>query len=164
MSVLELDLPARMIIPGIASFARGERPEIPVPDDGHPWVLGRCWLYCGRDQLWVVWIGPVTIAAATAPMFACAQCIAHLNSLVWEHLLWVDTGEVPASPVLPAAYPPALSTPDPVAGEPDGLPSVPRRVPEIGGGRSHRRPKARPALLAGAVNGIFFRLRRRSRP
>ncbi|MEU8919500.1 hypothetical protein AB0D10_01015 [Kitasatospora sp. NPDC048545] len=78
-------------MPGLAEFARGGRPAVPANGDGNPWESGLCWLYCGQWTR-VMWIGPVTVAAATAPMYACAPCIRKLNELVWNHILLVDTG------------------------------------------------------------------------
>ncbi|WP_051816795.1 hypothetical protein [Kitasatospora sp. NRRL B-11411] len=79
------------IVPGIAAFARGERPEPPAEDDSNEWVDGLCWLYCAE---WgrVMWVGRVTVAGADAPLFACEPCIRRLNSLVWGYLYRADAG------------------------------------------------------------------------
>ncbi|MFC8449481.1 hypothetical protein [Kitasatospora sp. NPDC057223] len=161
-ATLGVELPTRMVIPGIMALSRAERPELPFPNDGNPWVTGRCWLYCGRDEVSVMWIGPVTVAAASAPMFACAECIARLNSLVWEHLLWKDTGEATVHPTLPAALPVSLLA-DLAPTRPDSSPAVPRCISEVSTGRRHRRPKVSTVLLRGAV-GTLSRLRHRSGP
>ncbi|GAA1165889.1 hypothetical protein GCM10009664_37270 [Kitasatospora gansuensis] len=102
------DLPS-LAIPGLAAFARGGWPETAEPDDGNPWADGECWLYCGRWTR-VLWIGPVTVAAAvTAPMPACADCMQRLSSRVWEHVLHKDTQpSVGLYRALPTATPPAL--------------------------------------------------------
>ncbi|MFJ4668914.1 hypothetical protein [Kitasatospora purpeofusca] len=146
-SLRELDLADRVIVADITSLSRAERPHTPVPDDGNPWETGRCWLYCGRDEVAVLWIGPVTVAAATAPMFACARCITRLNSLVWDHLSHKDTG-------------PAMVTP--AADDPPNTPTLAySRTPAITGGRSHRRKPTRSALLGQAVGDRLSRLRLR---
>nr|BEK65713.1 hypothetical protein KPHV_29400 [Kitasatospora purpeofusca] len=134
----------------IASFASAARPELPVPDDGNDWEAGRCWLYCGRDPVAVMWIGPVTVAGATAPMVACAQCIAMLNSLVWEHLSIKDIGTVPNDP-----------GPSAVTDRPVVRAVAYSRTPAIAGARSRRRKPKRTALIGRAVGDRLARLRRR---
>ncbi|MEU5383236.1 hypothetical protein [Kitasatospora cineracea] len=94
-----------VIVPGIAEFARGGRPALPATDDGNDWSDGLCWLYC-LSWTRVMWIGRVTVAAADAPMNACAPCIRRLNDLLWEHLLLsgqgIETGQLPAPAPAPA--------------------------------------------------------------
>ncbi|MFD7735039.1 hypothetical protein ACFV6F_32245 [Kitasatospora phosalacinea] len=80
------------ILPGIAAFARGERPELPAENDGNTWVDGLCWLACGEWRR-VTWVGRVTVAGADAPMLACESCIRRLNAFVWAYLHRIDTGE-----------------------------------------------------------------------
>jgi hypothetical protein len=77
----------RMVIPGIAEFARGGLPTPAQTDDLNPWVDGTCWLYCGQRHTRVLWIGPATIAGLQAPMFACGPCITELHKRVWEAVL-----------------------------------------------------------------------------
>ncbi|MFF8769085.1 hypothetical protein [Kitasatospora sp. NPDC015120] len=146
-SLRELDPVDRVIIADITSLSRAERPHTPVPDDRNPWETGRCWLYCGRDEVAVLWIGPVTVAAATAPMFACARCITRLNSLVWDHLSRKDLGP---------------DTANPAAADPQVIHAVAySRTPAIAGTRSHRRKPTRAALLGEAVGDRLSRLRLR---
>ncbi|GAA2084570.1 hypothetical protein GCM10009759_03730 [Kitasatospora saccharophila] len=85
------------ILPGIAAFARGERPELPVEDDGNEWTDGLCWLACGEWRR-VMWVGRVTVAGADAPMVACEACIRRLSGFVWAYLHRVDRGEESARP------------------------------------------------------------------
>ncbi|WP_327675458.1 hypothetical protein [Kitasatospora sp. NBC_00458] len=129
--VLEPELAA------IASFARAERPKPPATDDGNPWETGRCWLYYGRDLVAVLWIGPVTVASVSAPMFACAPCIARLNGLAWEHLS-NDTSAVETDPEPEVAtdQPPAPATAD-------------NRTPPVAAGRRRTAPSA-PSAQAEA--------------
>lgn len=79
----EPGLPHDLMVPGIAEFARGGLPEPPTTNDGNEWVEGVCWLYCGQRWTRVLWIGPVSVAGAQAPMYACGPCIAELQERVW---------------------------------------------------------------------------------
>jgi hypothetical protein len=91
-----------LVIPGLADFARSGRPAPAQEDDGNQWVDGLCWLYCGQRWTRVLWIGPVSIAGAEAPAFACGPCITVLNELLWTSLLLGDEPEPPeAAPVRP---------------------------------------------------------------
>ncbi|GAA2505738.1 hypothetical protein GCM10010406_48000 [Streptomyces thermolineatus] len=60
------------------------------------WVHGRCWLYCRRTGVPVIWIGPVQSAGMQAPMYGCAVCIAELNRLVWTSLTAKDRSRFPS--------------------------------------------------------------------
>lgn len=51
------------------------------------WGQGPCWLWCGRTDTWVTWIGPVKSEGLEAPMFACADCLERLHKRVWETIL-----------------------------------------------------------------------------
>lgn len=53
-------------------------------DDGNRWLTGRCWLYCRRRRVRVVWIGPVTSPSGHGAMYACEQCLEDLDALVRE--------------------------------------------------------------------------------
>lgn len=55
------------------------------PDDGNPWVNGWCWLWCGWQYTRVLWIGTVGTPGATAPLFACGECIQLLHDSVWDY-------------------------------------------------------------------------------
>ncbi|GAA2484230.1 hypothetical protein GCM10010406_20630 [Streptomyces thermolineatus] len=82
----------RMVIPGIAEFARGGLPAPAQADDRNPWVDGICWLYCGQRWTRVLWIGPASVAGMQAPMFACSPCIAELHDRVWRSVRLSDAG------------------------------------------------------------------------
>ncbi|MFI5759697.1 hypothetical protein ACIA8F_02005 [Streptomyces sp. NPDC051563] len=92
----ELGLPRHPVIPGIAEFARGGLPDPAATDDGNHWVDGTCWLYCGQRQTRVLWIGPVSVAGAQAPMYACGLCIGEIQERVWESLQLHDNPGYPA--------------------------------------------------------------------
>jgi hypothetical protein len=49
------------------------------------WVIGRCWLYCQRQDAPVMWIGPVHHNGAVAHMYACEPCLLILVRLVHTH-------------------------------------------------------------------------------
>ncbi|MFJ9523128.1 hypothetical protein ACIRPK_33390 [Kitasatospora sp. NPDC101801] len=152
---IDENLPAKLVIPGIAAFARADRPETPVPNDGNPWVTGRCWLYCRRDNVLVIWIGPVTVVGATAAMFACATCISRLNDLLWDELLVGTTAPAPELPAPAAPVAAAVTlTHRPAARRPVLL--APART-------SHRRPRKRSELLGATLPGWLSRLSRRAR-
>lgn len=57
---------------------------VPRADDANRWVTGRCWLYCRRRRLRVLWIGPVHSPSGHGAMYACEDCIAELDALVRE--------------------------------------------------------------------------------
>lgn len=90
----------RRVTPGIPGFARGGLPATAATDDGNRWVDGLCWLYCGQRWTRVLWIGPVSVAGAEAPMYACGPCIQELQERVWQAILLKDE---PARPVSRAA-------------------------------------------------------------
>ncbi|MDT0267042.1 hypothetical protein RM844_12155 [Streptomyces sp. DSM 44915] len=59
----------------------------PVPHrgtGGNEWVTGRCWLYCRRENISVLWIGPIRAPRADGDLYACGQCIAELVHMVYE--------------------------------------------------------------------------------
>ncbi|MEU5148446.1 hypothetical protein AB0G42_14775 [Streptomyces yangpuensis] len=90
------------VIPGITDFAHGGLPAPAATDDGNRWEDGRCWLYCGQQRTRVLWIGPVSVAGAQAPMYACGPCIQKLQEQVWEALL---LGDEPTHQAQPAPRP-----------------------------------------------------------
>lgn len=94
----------RLVIPGIAEFARGGLPAPAQTDDRNPWVDGTCWLYCGQRWTRVLWIGPACVAGLQAPMFACSLCIAELHERVWQSVLLGDEPKAPKLKAQPVAY------------------------------------------------------------
>ncbi|GAA2773746.1 hypothetical protein [Kitasatospora cinereorecta] len=153
-SLIEVDLPW-----AITDFTREGRPHLPVPGDGTQWVIGWCWLYCGRDQLLVLPIGAVTTATLTTTLHACGRCIAHLNNLVWEFVVWLDTEAAPGNPafLLPRAADLAKN------GGPATGSAGPGRAAQPSTGGRHRRERTRTALLGASLGRGLGRLRRRSR-
>jgi hypothetical protein len=89
------------VTPGIAGFARGGLPVLAVTDDGNRWVDGLCWLYCGQRWTRVLWIGPVSVAGAEAPMYACGPCIQELQERVWQAIRRRDEPSRPVSRAAP---------------------------------------------------------------
>lgn len=62
---------------------------MPLPaqtDDLNNWVTGLCMLYCRRDGVRVLWLGPVHVPGATGEMYGCGQCIAELDYMVYRQL------------------------------------------------------------------------------
>ncbi|SFK72563.1 hypothetical protein [Streptomyces pini] len=47
---------------------------------GAQWTVGGCWLGCEREGVPVLWLGPVHTAAAIAPLYGCAECIARIEA------------------------------------------------------------------------------------
>ncbi|WSA45228.1 hypothetical protein OIE51_14015 [Streptomyces sp. NBC_01803] len=59
----------------------------PVPegsDSGNEWKTGRCWLYCRREDVSVLWIGPIRTPYLDGEMYGCGQCVAELVHTVRE--------------------------------------------------------------------------------
>ncbi|RPE33847.1 hypothetical protein [Kitasatospora cineracea] len=100
----ELSAP-RLVVPGIAEFARGGLPEPPSTDDGNHWVDGFCWLYCGQQWTRVLWIGPASVAGAQAAMYGCEPCIRELQERVWRSILLNDEPAGPAPAVAQGGRP-----------------------------------------------------------
>jgi hypothetical protein len=71
-------------------------------------VNGRCWLYCRRDDVRVLWIGPVRTPGADGNLFACGPCIAELTRMVRDDLRLKDLRALRPAPVslrIPAYVP-----------------------------------------------------------
>ena len=68
--------------------------RLPPPadtDDGNLWTTGRCWLWCGREQTRVLWIGTGKApGGVTAHLFACAPCAQELGDQVLAAQLSTD--------------------------------------------------------------------------
>lgn len=56
----------------------------PRTDDANRWITGRCWLYCRRRNLRVLWIGPVHAPSGHGALYACEDCMRDLDALVSE--------------------------------------------------------------------------------
>lgn len=61
-------------------------------DDGNRWVTGRCWLYCRRRGVRVLWIGPVHSPSGHGAMYACEGCLRQLDAIVREEQQQRDLG------------------------------------------------------------------------
>ena len=61
-------------------------PLVAQTDDGNPWVTGLCMLYCRRDDVRVLWLGPVHVDGATGEMYGCGQCMAELDYMIYRQL------------------------------------------------------------------------------
>lgn len=48
------------------------------------WATGLCMLYCRRDGVRVLWLGPVHVPGATGEMYGCGQCIAELDYMIYQ--------------------------------------------------------------------------------
>lgn len=46
------------------------------------WVTGRCWLYCRKPDIPVMWLGPARTPKGCGDMFGCEICIAELVHIV----------------------------------------------------------------------------------
>ncbi|BBC95416.1 hypothetical protein HEP81_04410 [Streptomyces griseofuscus] len=66
--------------------------------DRHEWQAhGACWLWCGRDDVEVTWIGPVRSSGMHAAIFACRACLYELDQRVLEANLRQDAAVPPTS-------------------------------------------------------------------
>lgn len=77
-------------------------------DDGNPWVTGACWLYCRRQGVRVLWIGPVRAPGADADVYGCGQCVAELAAMARQQTCVRDAVAGAAAPTVPAAAPQPL--------------------------------------------------------
>jgi hypothetical protein len=53
-------------------------------DDLNNWVTGLCMLYCRRDGVRVLCLGPVHAPGAQGQMYGCGQCIAELDYMIYR--------------------------------------------------------------------------------
>ena len=61
--------------------------------DRHEWrTHGACWLWCGRDDIEVTWIGPVRSSGLHAALHACRACLYELDQRVLETVMRRDMG------------------------------------------------------------------------
>jgi hypothetical protein len=65
--------PARFRQPSVLRL-----PPVAQTGDANRWVTGHCWLWCDRDCVQVVWIGPASVQGHTAHMYACEACLRSL--------------------------------------------------------------------------------------
>lgn len=51
--------------------------------DRHAWESsGECWLWCGRHDIEVTWIGPVCSSGMHAALYSCRACLYELDQRV----------------------------------------------------------------------------------
>ncbi|MER6912200.1 hypothetical protein ABT354_11050 [Streptomyces sp. NPDC000594] len=43
------------------------------------WVVGGCWLFCGRGEVPVTWLGPCRTPRWEVPMYGCEDCVERLE-------------------------------------------------------------------------------------
>lgn len=55
------------------------------------WSVGECWLYCERDGVHVLWLGPVQENGSSAPFYTCADCLDRLRTKFWRHMAARDS-------------------------------------------------------------------------
>lgn len=64
--------------------------------DRHEWhARGECWLWCGRDDVEVTWIGPVRSSGMHAALYACRACLYELDQRVLETNMRQDADVLP---------------------------------------------------------------------
>ena len=61
------------------------------------WDTGDCWLWCERTGVPVLWLGPVQWMGHTAPLYACAPCVHHLEGKVRAYFTLKDATHEDAS-------------------------------------------------------------------
>ncbi|MEU3227455.1 hypothetical protein ABZ695_30390 [Streptomyces sp. NPDC006976] len=69
-------------IPSTERPWRDAWPVVARADDGNAWLTGRCWLFCRREGVRVLWLGSVTTPGATGDVYACGSCVAELARMV----------------------------------------------------------------------------------
>ncbi|MGW8381023.1 hypothetical protein [Streptomyces sp. ODS28] len=58
-----------------------------IPPAGlNTWRTGTCWLYCRRENVRVLRLGPVGTPEGEAHMYACTQCLAELTHMARAQL------------------------------------------------------------------------------
>lgn len=73
--------------PSVTFRAWHETWPLPVQEgDSCPWVSGACMLSCRRDDVRVLWLGPIHAPSGIGALYACAPCVCELNQLVHEQL------------------------------------------------------------------------------
>ncbi|MYT31782.1 MULTISPECIES: hypothetical protein [unclassified Streptomyces] len=66
--------------------------------DRHQWQpQGECWLWCGRDDIEVTWIGPVRSSGMHAALYACRACLYQLDQRVLDANMRKDASALPAN-------------------------------------------------------------------
>ncbi|GEM_PF-4472280 len=64
--------------------------------DRHEWQQhDACWLWCGRNDVEVTWIGPVQSSGMHASLYACRACLYQLDQRVLETNMREDAGVLP---------------------------------------------------------------------
>ena len=78
--------PARQADTPASRPQRFSTPPMPAQEgDSNEWITGDCWLYCGRRNLSVLWIGVAQTHGAAAPLYACGPCLQRLTDRVHAH-------------------------------------------------------------------------------
>lgn len=68
-------------------------PPAPPQSADDKWRRGRCWLWCGRADTRVAWIGPATtLGSLSADMYACEFCLMVLHDQIWDEVMAADRG------------------------------------------------------------------------
>ncbi|GAA2665530.1 hypothetical protein GCM10010400_27170 [Streptomyces aculeolatus] len=67
--------------------------------DWHDWARGECWLWCGRIDMDVTWIGSIRSSGLDSDLYACRACLHQLDQRVWLAQLRKDTLETPVPAV-----------------------------------------------------------------
>ncbi len=70
---------------GAGSAVEFVRPRAAQPGGSASWVRGWCWFYCGHAFTDVLWLGTITSVGASAPLYACGECLARLHDAVWDY-------------------------------------------------------------------------------
>ncbi|MEU3597380.1 hypothetical protein ABZ714_01390 [Streptomyces sp. NPDC006798] len=69
---------------------RDSWPGTAVSGDGNGWLTGGCWLYCGRREVPVLWVGSVHTPGAIGELYACGGCLAEIALRVRHQALARD--------------------------------------------------------------------------
>ncbi|MFJ4962666.1 hypothetical protein ACIP6P_09430 [Streptomyces sp. NPDC088729] len=64
--------------------------------DRHEWQpYGECWLWCGRQNVEVTWIGPVRSSGMHASLYTCRACLYELDQRVLDANIRADARTAP---------------------------------------------------------------------
>jgi hypothetical protein len=66
----------------------------PITDDGNHWLTGKCYLYCRRENVRVIWIGRAKTPRGDGSIFGCESCVHELTYMIEQQLRTKDLGDL----------------------------------------------------------------------
>lgn len=80
--------------PGGCQSGRSPAPGPQRSEADSGWATGVCMLYCRRENVRVLWLGPVHTPSETGEMYGCQSCVAELVHMVGEQKRRLDLEEL----------------------------------------------------------------------